>query len=80
MDTAAGIALVNVDDDFHPIAKQVRVKLEQDNYRLVTSYFVLLEGADSLTSVRFRHQTINLLNRLKGLAGLPVIEVIKNLI
>ncbi|NET86195.1 MAG: hypothetical protein F6J94_31280, partial [Moorea sp. SIO1F2] len=40
------------------------LRLEQDNYRLVTSYFVLLEGADALTSVRFRHQTINLLNRL----------------
>ncbi|NEN96092.1 MAG: type II toxin-antitoxin system VapC family toxin [Moorea sp. SIO3I7] len=75
VDTAAWIALVNVDDDFHRIAKQVRVRLEQDNYRLVTSYFVLLEVADALTSVRFRPQTINLLNRLKGLAGLRVIEV-----
>ncbi|NET81703.1 MAG: hypothetical protein F6J94_06960 [Moorea sp. SIO1F2] len=65
---------------FRDRAKQVRLRLEQDNYRLVTSYFVLLEGADALTSVRFRHQTINLLNRLKGLAGLRVIEVSQNLI
>lgn len=75
VDTAAWIALVNVDDDFHDAAKQVRVSLEQENCRLVTNYFVLLEVADALTSVRFRRQTIGFLNRVKGLAGLQVIEV-----
>lgn len=43
LDTAAWIALINVDDDFHQLAKQVRIELQQDNCSLVTSDFVLLE-------------------------------------
>jgi len=41
VDTAAWLALINVDDNFHSLAKQVRIKLQQDNYSLVTSDFVL---------------------------------------
>ena len=75
VDTAAWIALVNVDDDFHVMAQQVRIQLEQKNCCLVTSYFVLLEVADALNSLRFRRQTISFLNRLKSLGGLQIIEV-----
>jgi hypothetical protein len=64
VDTAAWLALINVDDDFHSLAKQVRIKLQQDNCSLVTSDFILLEVADALTAPRVRSQTINFITRL----------------
>ena len=52
VDTAAWLALINIDDDFHYLAKQVRKKLQQDNCSLITSDFVLLEVADGLTKLQ----------------------------
>ena len=69
VDTAAWLALINIDDDFHDLAKQVRKKLQQDNCSLITSDFVLLEVADALTTP-IRSQIINFINRLRSLSGL----------
>jgi predicted nucleic acid-binding protein len=64
VDTAAWIALMNVDDDFHEQAKQVKAQLKRDKYYLVTSDFVLLEVADGFAFPDVRSQTINFINRL----------------
>lgn len=79
VDTAAWLALINVDDDFHYLAKQVRKKLQQDNCSLITSDFVLLEVADALTTPRVRFQTINFINRLRSLSGLEIVPVSQSL-
>ncbi len=79
VDTAAWLALINVDDDFHQLAKQVRIQLQQDNLSLVTSNFVLLEVADALTALKFRSKTINFINRLQNLSGLQIIPVSQSL-
>jgi predicted nucleic acid-binding protein len=79
VDTAAWIALINVDDDFHEPAKKVRIKLQQDNCSLVTSDFVFLEVADALTAPEIRSQTINFINRLKSLSGLQVVPISQSL-
>lgn len=79
VDTAAWLALINVDDDFHSQAKEVRIRLEQDNCSLVTSDFVLLEVADALTAPKVRLQTINFITRLKNVSGLKVVPVSQSL-
>ena len=79
VDTAAWLALINVDDDFHNLAKQVRKKLQQDNCSLITSDFVLLEVADALTNPRIRSQTINFINRLRNLFGLKIVPISQSL-
>lgn len=79
VDTAAWLALINVDDDFHDLAKQVRKKLQQDNCSLITSDFVLLEVADALTVPRVRSQTINFINRLRSLSGLKIVPISQSL-
>lgn len=53
IDTAAWLALINIDDDFHLQAKQIRKRLQQESYHFVTTDFVFLEVADALTSPRF---------------------------
>ncbi len=75
VDTAAWIALMNVDDDFHEQAKQVKAQLKQDKYYLVTSDFVLLEVADGFASPDVRSQTISFINRLNNLQGLLIIPI-----
>ncbi len=79
VDTAAWIALMNVDDDFHEQAKQVKAQLKRDKYYLVTSDFVLLEVADGFASPDVRFQTISFINRLKNLQGLLIIPISKTL-
>ncbi|MEM7760681.1 MAG: PIN domain-containing protein [Cyanobacteria bacterium P01_A01_bin.40] len=79
VDTAAWLALINVDDNFHLQAKEVRKKLQQENCSLVTSYFVLLEVADALTVPKVRLQTVNFINRIRSLSGLKVIPVNQSL-
>ncbi|MEM7594632.1 MAG: hypothetical protein AAF383_24540 [Cyanobacteria bacterium P01_A01_bin.83] len=79
VDTSAWLALINIDDNFHLQAKEVRKKLQQENCSLVTSYFVLLEVADALTIPKVRLQTINFISRIRNLSGLNVIWVDQSL-
>lgn len=75
VDTAAWLALINFDDDFHEIAKQIRKNLEKENYQFITSDFVFLEVADALTTPFMRQKTIAFINRVKKLTYLHVIPV-----
>ena len=75
VDTAAWIALINIDDDFHEQAKQIKAQLRQDRYGLVTSDFILLEVADGLASLALRHKTIQFINRLRNAQGLLTIQI-----
>ncbi|ELR99102.1 type II toxin-antitoxin system VapC family toxin [Gloeocapsa sp. PCC 73106] len=73
VDTAAWIALINVDDAFYEQATRVRATLQKQKCYLVTTDFVLLEVADALVSPKIRSQTIRFINRLKNLVGLQII-------
>jgi hypothetical protein len=79
VDTAAWIALINVDDAFHEQAKRVRATLQQQKCQLVTTDFVLLEVADALVLPKIRSQTIRFINRLKNLVGLQIIPLSQSL-
>lgn len=63
VDTAAWIALINVDDAFHQQAKGVKRNLQQQKCQLVTTEFILLEVADALASPKIRSQTIRFIKR-----------------
>ena len=79
VDTAAWLALINIDDDFHKQAQQVKAQLKQDKCYLVTSDFVLLEVADGLSSLSVRSRTIRFINRLKEAQGLLIIPINQDL-
>jgi uncharacterized protein len=75
IDTAAWLALINIDDDFHKLAIKIRKKLQEEGYQFITSDFIFLEVADALTSPHTRQKTINFINRFKNLPNLEVIPV-----
>ncbi|MBE9089049.1 type II toxin-antitoxin system VapC family toxin [Microcystis aeruginosa LEGE 11464] len=79
VDTAAWIALINVDDVFHEQAKRVKANLQQQKCQLITTDFVLLEVADALVSPKIRSQTIRFINHLNNLIGLQIIPLNKSL-
>ncbi len=79
VDTAAWIALINVDDAFYEQAKRVRGVLQEQRCQLVTTDFVLLEVADALVLPKIRSQTIRFINRLKNLVGLQIIPLSQSL-
>jgi predicted nucleic acid-binding protein len=79
VDTAAWIALINVDDDFHEQAGQVKTQLKKEKKSLVTSDFILLEVADGLSFPSIRTRTIRFINRLKEAQGLLIIPISQTL-
>ena len=79
VDTAAWIALINSNDEFHGSALLVMRQLQQQKCQLVTTDFVLLEVADALTSLKLRPKTIAFINRLRGLQDLPIMPLSQSL-
>lgn len=75
VDTAAWIALINVDDGFHGSALLVMRQLQQQKNQLVTTDFILLEVADALTTSKLRRKTIAFINRLKEVQDLQIIPL-----
>lgn len=54
VDTVAWIALVNTRDSLHENAKEVFTNLRKQDYKFVTTEFVLLEFANTLSAPDFR--------------------------
>lgn len=57
MDTSAWIALINSGDTLATEAKQILLRLNQQQMILVTTEFVLLEVADALCKTNLRQKT-----------------------
>ena len=72
VDTAAWLALINPDDALHSQAIQVRMQLQKEKSRLVTTDFVFLEVADALSAVKLRSNTIAYLTLPLRMRGIPV--------
>lgn len=79
VDTAAWIALINIDDALHEQASVVKTRLQQQQCLLITTDFVFLEVADALTLPKIRIKTINFINRLKNINGLQVTPISQSL-
>jgi len=72
VDTAAWIALLNGNDILHAQAHQVMKTLQQQNTRLTTTEFVLLEVVDALSAPTMRPHTV----AFEGLGQLPTLNII----
>ena len=79
VDTAAWIALLNVDDDWHQEAHRLRSELVNKNYVFITTDFVLLEIADALCSPKYKKNTADFLQNIYQLSSTKVIPLNQNL-
>ena len=75
VDTAAWIALLNMDDVWHQEARIVRAELVKKNYVFITTDFVLLEVADALCSPICKKNTANFLRNIYQLKSTRVIPL-----
>ncbi len=75
VDTAAWIALLNIDDVWHQEAHRVRSDLGNKNYVFVTTDFVLLEVADALCSPICKENTANFLRNVDRLQSTRVVPL-----
>jgi predicted nucleic acid-binding protein len=80
VDTAAWIALLNVDDLWHQQAKQIRLELLKSNYIFITTEFILLEVGDALCSQKIRSNTANFLHNIYQLNSIIVISFSQDLL
>ena len=65
VDTSAWIALINSGDTLATQAKQILLRLNQQQMILVTTEFVLLEVADALCKTNLRQKTYAYINSIK---------------
>ena len=65
VDTSAWIALINSSDNLAAKAKQILVRLNQQQVILVTTEFILLEVADALCQSHLRQKTYAYINGIK---------------
>lgn len=64
LDTAYLYALLNTRDQYHARAKELQSVLNRERRPLVTSEFVLTEMADGLSAIRFREETVRVIDAL----------------
>lgn len=72
VDTAAWIALINVNDTLHTQAQQVKEQLRLEKATLLTTEFVFLEVADGLCMPAIRAKTTTFITRLRLLKSLRI--------
>ena len=75
VDTAAWIALLNMDDVWHQQARIVRAELVKKNYVFITTDFVLLEVADALCSPICKKNTAIFLRNIYQLKSTRLIPL-----
>jgi predicted nucleic acid-binding protein len=80
VDTAAWIALLNVDDIWHQQAKQTRLELVEQNYIFITTEFILLEVGDALCSQSLRQNTANFLQNIYPLKSTKIVTLSQDLL
>jgi predicted nucleic acid-binding protein len=80
VDTAAWLALLNIDDIWHQQAKQIRLELVKQNYIFITTEFVLLEVGDALCSQVLRNNTANFLHNIYQLKSTKIITLNQDLL
>ena len=80
IDTAAWLAMLNIDDIWHQQAKQIRLELVKQNYVFITTEFVLLEVGDALCSQVLRKNTANFLHNIYQLKSTKIIILSQNLL
>jgi predicted nucleic acid-binding protein len=80
VDTAAWIALLNVDDIWHQQAKQTRLELVEQNYVFITTEFILLEVGDALCSQSLRKNTANFLQNIYQLKSTKIVTLSQDLL
>lgn len=80
IDTAAWLAMLNIDDIWHQQAKQIRLELVKQNYIFITTEFVLLEVGDALCSQVLRKNTANFLHNIYQLKSTKIIILSQNLL
>lgn len=79
VDTAAWIALLNIDDVWYQEAHRLRLVLVKKNYVFITTDFILLEIADALCSPKCKKKTADFLQNIYQLKSTRVIALNQSL-
>jgi len=80
VDTAAWIALLDRSDSLHQKADQIFNKLSDDNARLVTTEFILLELGDGFSAAGKRREAFKFIEDLRKSEILRIIPATQELV
>jgi len=75
LDTAYAVALASTTDEYHHHALALADELEASGTRLVTTWAVLLEIANALSKLQYRHAALRLLSSLQGDVSVEIVPL-----
>jgi len=75
VDTAAWIALLNKDDDLHLKAVVLHQRFMTQEYKLITTDYILTELANGMSKIYMRRSAIELIERIRTSNRCEVIHV-----
>jgi hypothetical protein len=75
LDTAYAVALASTSDAYHRQALALADELEANETPLVTTWGVLLEIANALSKVQYRHAALQLLSSLQRDASVEIVPL-----
>lgn len=76
LDTSYAIALIVNNDINHSNASLLSKKLFQQKIQTITTELILIEIADSLSKIKFRHESIGTTDKLRQISQIVEIEKI----
>jgi len=79
VDAVAWIALVNLHDSLHHRAKKVFAQLRTDKYGFLTSEFVLVKFANTLSSPAFRKNASGFIDGLRNSEDVEIVPASSDL-
>ncbi len=75
IDSAAWLALVNKNDEFHEKAKEVRGNLFKEKVSFVTTNQIIIEVANTLSKLRFKKAVVKLIESIEKSKDINVIFI-----
>ena len=75
IDSAAWLALVNKNDEFHEKAKEVRGNLFKEKVGFVTTNQIIIEVANTLSKLRFKKVVVKLIESIEKSKDINVIFI-----
>ena len=79
IDTSGWLALVNKKDEYHKKAKNVKNEINEKNFEIYTSNFVIVEIANGLSKIKFKYLAVNLVEKIRGSEDINNITVNNNI-
>ena len=75
IDTFAWIAILNKSDTYHIESKNILKKLLEEENKLITTNFIIVETINALSKQTFRKSVVKFINRIEQSSSVKIVNI-----